>query len=245
MTKKRILTSAIAAILSTGLIASGMTSVFAADDPPASTEAPAKGQATSETPAPEKSAGEAPASEKAANEAAEKELVKVSEDALMSMRNLHSARLAIFNGQPERAQTFVDAAVTRIAATAQDAEKYALETKAAKTDDRYVPFNATLAVMDILEPSEAKAKHIAKANEHLHKGEKKEAIEVLKQGEIDVAITASLVPIKLAKAHIDQAAKLVGEGKYYEANLALKAVDDAVVVETFAIDAIPKAKAKD
>jgi hypothetical protein len=244
MTKKKILVAAIAATLSTGMLASGMTSVFAADNPLASTEAPAKEQAPSATPAPEKSASEAPAKEQATNEAAEKDLVKVSEDALMSMRNLHSARLAIFNGQPERAQTFIDAAVTRIGATGKDAEKYALDTKAPKTDDRYVPFDASLTVLDTIEPSEAKAKHIAKANEHLHKGEKKEALEVLKLGEINVAVTTRMVPVELAKAHIEQAAKLIGEGKYYEANLVLKAVDDAVVVETFAIDALPKVKPK-
>ena len=84
-----------------------------------------------------------------------------------------------------------------------------------------------------------KIKHITKVNEHLHKGEKKEAIEVLKLGEVDVTMEAELIPVKFAKQHIDDAAKLIGEGKYYEANLALKSVEDAIVVETFAIDAIP------
>jgi hypothetical protein len=36
----------------------------------------------------------------------------------------------------------------------------------------------------------------------------------------------------------------VGEGKCYEANLALKAVDDAVVVEFYTIDGIPKTKSR-
>ncbi|MCG6860682.1 MAG: YfdX family protein, partial [Chromatiaceae bacterium] len=72
-----------------------------------------------------------------------------------------------------------------------------------------------------------------------------DAIEALKLAEIDVAVTASMIPVKFAKEHIDQAAKLVGERKYYEANLALKAVDDEVVVQTFAIDAVPKVKAKE
>jgi ABC-type amino acid transport substrate-binding protein len=224
MTKKQLLAAAIAATLSSGMIATGTTSVFAADNPPASTEAAAKDQAT--------------------NKAEDKDFMKVSEDALMSMRNLHSARLAIFNGLPERAQTYVDAAVTRIGMTVKDADKYALDTKAPKADDSYVPFDASLTVMDTFEPTAENAKHIAKANEHLHKGEKKEALEALKSGEIDVAVTTSLVPVKFAKEHIDEAAKLVGEGKYYEANLALKAVDDAVVVETFAIDAVPKTKEK-
>ena len=235
MTKKQLLAATIAATLSTGMIVSNMTSVFAAGDSPESKEAPAKEQAKSTE----------PSQEKAKSEAADEDFVKVSEDALMSMQNLRSARLAIFNGQPEQARTYVDAAVSRIAATDKDAEKYALEIKEPQEDDRYVPFDANLTVMDTYEPSEAKAEHIAKANEHLRNGEKKEAMDVLKLGEVDVAVTASLVPVKLAKEHIDAAAKLIGEGKYYEANLALKAVDDAVVVETFAIDDLPKTKQKD
>jgi hypothetical protein len=235
MTKKQFLAATIAAALSTGMIASNMTSVFAAGGSPESKEAPAKEQAKSAE----------PSQEKAKSEAADEDFVKVSEDALMSMRDMRSARLAIFNGQPERARTYVDAAVTRIAATDKDAEKYTLQTKEPKENDRYVPFDANLTVMDTYEPSEANAEHIAKANEHLRKGEKKEAMDVLKLGEIDVAVTTSLVPVKLAKEHIDEAAKLIGEGKYYEANLVLKAVDDAVVVETFAINDLPKAKEKD
>jgi hypothetical protein len=210
--------------LSVGIVASGVTRVFAADNPPNSTEAPSKAQVTDET--------------------AEKDFVKVSEDALMTMRNVRGARLAIFNGQPDKAETYVDAAVTRVEAAVKDADKYALDTKEPMTEDMYVPFDAGLTVAESFVPSEEKMKHISQANEHLRKGEKKEAIEVLKLGDVDVAIAAKLIPVQLAKQRIDDAAKLVGEGKYYEANLALKSVEDAMVVETFAIDAVPKVKTK-
>jgi hypothetical protein len=155
---------------------------------------------------------------------------------------VHGARLAIFNGEPEKALTFVDAAVTRIGVAVKDADKYALDTKAPKSDDSYVPFDANLTVLNAFEPTAEKTKHIANANAHLHKGEKQEAIEALKLAEIDVAVTTRMIPVNYAKEHIDQAAKLVAEHKYYQANLALKAVDDAVVVETYAVDAVPKAK---
>jgi len=224
MIKKKLLAAAIAATLITGIITSGTISVFAAEDSTATTEAPAKDQVK--------------------NEAAEKDFIKVSDDALISMRDLHAARLAIFNGQPDRARTYVDAAVTRIGDAVQDADQYALDTKAPKADDSYVPFDASLTVLHAFEPTEEKAKQIAKANEHLHRGKKKEAIEALKLADMDVAVTTSLVPVKFAKDQIDQASKLVGEHKYYEANLVLKAVDDAVVIETYAIDAVPKTKAK-
>ena len=79
---------------------------------------------------------------------------------------------------------------------------------------------------------------------HLHKGETKQAMETLKVAGIDVALNTELLPIQSAKTHIDDAAKLIGEGKYYEANLALKAVEDSVITEVFNTDAIPQNKAK-
>ncbi|UHD14877.1 YfdX family protein [Thiocapsa bogorovii] len=228
MTKQNLVAAAMASVLSAGMIVSGVTPVFAAEKAPASTPAPAPEQAK----------------DVATEDAVEKDFVKVSEDALLTMRDLHSARLAIFNGLTDQARTYVDASVARVEDAVKDAEKYALATKKPPMDDSYVPFDASLTVMDTLEPSPEKAEHIKKANNHLRRGEKKEALEVLKVGEIDVAVTAGLVPLKFAKEHIDDAAKLIGEGKYYEANLALKAVEDAVVIETFALDAVPEPQGK-
>ncbi len=195
MIKKQLLAGAIAVTLSTGMIASVTTSVFAAEDQPPTTEMSAK--------------------DKAANEVADKDFVKVSEDAQTSMHDLHGARLAIFNGQPEKVRTFVDAAVTRIGVAVKDADKYALDTKAPKSDDSYVPFDANLMVLKDFVPTAEKSEHIAKANGHLHKGEKQEAIKALKLAEIDVAVTARMIPVNFAKEHIDQAAKLVAEHKYF------------------------------
>ena len=224
MIKKQLLAGAIAATLSVGMIASITTSVFAAEAQPTTTQATTKDQTT--------------------NKAADKDFVKVSEDAMTSMHDMHGARLAIFNGQPEKAATYVDAAVTRIGVAVKDADKYALDAKEPKANDNYVPFDANLTVLQDFEPTTAKKEQIAKANEHLHKGEKQEAIKALKLAEIDVAVTTRMIPVKFAKERIDQAAKLVAEHKYYEANLALKAVDDSVIVETYAIDSVPKIKAK-
>jgi hypothetical protein len=224
MTRKKLLAAALAATLSTGMIVTITSSAFAAESQPAAMKTPVNDQAT--------------------NKAEEKEFVEVSEDTQTSMHDMHGARLAIFNGHPEEARTYVDAAVTRIGDAIKDADKYALDIKAPKAGDRYVPFDSELAVLNDYKPTATKAKYIAKANVHLHNGKQKEAIETLKLADIGVAVTTRLVPIQFAKEHLEQAAKLVAEHKYYEANIALKAVDGAVVVETYTIDAVPKTKAK-
>lgn len=234
MSKKRLLAASIAAALSAGLLAASSVPVYAGGEPghnaAASTAAAAATTATPET-------------KKIANKTAEKDFVKVSEDAMLTMRNVRGARLAIFNGLPDRAQTYTDAAVARVQATLKDADKYAVSIKAVHGNDTYVPFDASLTVADDFVPTPDKMKHVAKAKEHLRKGERKQALEVLKLGDVDVAVGTDLLPVKLAQKQIDQADKLIGEGKLYQANLALKSIEDAVIVESFGIDGLANPKA--
>jgi len=218
MNKKTILSTTMAIILATGLAAADVSPIFAKGDS-------GHMSATTQT-----------------DKTADKDLIKVSDDARISLRDIHSARLAIFHGDPEQAQTYVDAAKTRIDVAREEAKKYALDVKAPKTSDWYVPYNATLTVMDTFKPTSDKAKNIARANKHLRKGEQKEAMETLKLSNIDVAITAGLLPVKFAQDNIDQASELVREGKYYQANLALKNIDDAVIIQTYGVDDVPRAK---
>jgi hypothetical protein len=221
MFKKKLTTAALLAVITTGLAATALTPVVAAE---------LQHQAAEKTTEQKK---------------ADQDLIKVSDDALLTMRNVGGARLAIFNGSPDKAQVYADAAVTRAAAALKDADKYALDIKASKKDgQQYLPFNAGLTVAETLQPTKEKLEHITKANMHLHKGETKQAMETLKVAGIDVALNTELLPIQSAKTHIDDAAKLIGEGKYYEANLALKAVEDSVITEVFNTDAIPQNKAK-
>jgi hypothetical protein len=238
MNKKQILTTAVVTALSTGIAFFSINSVLAAASPGAS---PAAASITSIKPT---EANPAAAKPKTATTAAKRELLKVSENAMHTMRNVHNARLAIFDGQPEQAQTFVDAAVVRIGATLKDAEKYAVDVKEPMDDDAYVPYDTSLTVLDTFKPNKEDVKHIATANEYLHQGKKQQAMEALGLVDVRFATTIRLVPVKLAKQHIDAAEKLVSEHKYYEANLALKALEDAVIIETFSIDKTPTPEKK-
>jgi hypothetical protein len=218
--KKTLIATALIAAISTGMAATAMSPVIAAD-----LQAKADENSTEQT-------------------KSDQDLIRVSEDALKTMRDVGSARLALFNGLPGQAQVYIDAAVTRSAAALRDADKYALDIKASKKDgEKYVPFNAGLTVAETLEPGKEKQKHTAGANRHLNKGESKKAMETLKVDEIDFAIATELLPIQTAKTQIEDAARLIGEGKYYEANLALKAVQDSVVTEILDADAVPNNEA--
>lgn len=237
MFKRKILPATIAAIFATGVVATGVSPAFAMGHVDA-TKAAGKTQIEKTTPDKNKNTKKKDDKDKIA----ENDLVKVSQDALISLRDLRSARFAIFNGEPDRAQTYVDAARTRIDVANSEAKKYALDIKAPKKEDLYVPFDSSLTVLDTYEPNDKKAKGIAKANKHLSKGEQKEALDTLKLADVDVAVSTGLLPVKFARENIDKASDLVRQGKYYQANLALKEVDDAVIIHTFDVDNVPKVK---
>ena len=80
--------------------------------------------------------------------------------------------------------------------------------------------------------SPEKAAQIAKVNEHLKKGENKQAVEVLRDAGVYLNLTAVLLPLEPTTSDVEKAAKLIGEDKFYEANLALKAAEDGVIVDS-------------
>ena len=90
--------------------------------------------------------------------------------------------------------------------------------------------SVTLADDFVLTPE--KAAKIAKVNEHLKKGENKQALEILRDAGIYLNLTAVLLPLEPTTSAVEKAAKLMSEDKYYEANLALKAAEDGVLVDS-------------
>ncbi len=168
------------------------------------------------------------------------ELMKTSEEVFGALRDVRSARMAIFNGDIDQASSLVANASRGF--DAADARIAALGIRNPKDDAdnvTYVPFQMAMGVAEDFVPSEDTAAPLQQANEHLAKGDQKQAAEVLKSADIDVTVTAAMAPIDQSVAKTKDAAALIRDGKYYEANLALKDIEDSIVVEAYAIDAIP------
>jgi hypothetical protein len=221
MSKRHILPTTIAIALSTAMIAVGMGPVFAGDQ-----DSNAAKQTGENAP------GDTPMNQW--------DLVKISEDTMLSMRDINDARLALFNGQLESARTEVDAALTRINTAVNEAEEYALDVKAPKQDDWYVPFDTSVTMVDTYERNDGKADAAKdQAAKQTQSGAKSDATDLFKLSEVDFAVSAGLVPVKFAQQQIVDAARLIDKGEYFEANMALKAVDDAIVVQTVAVDDEP------
>jgi len=200
----------------------------------------------------------------AKSDAATQEMMKYSENGHAALADIAAARVAIFNGDPKRASDLIAKAKdsvakaeteepslpTKVAATVAG-KIGSTETGAAKTVGTapeanktvmMVPVDGQIALADDFVPSPEKMTHVAKANEHFKNGKSKEGLEELRLGEIEVNYTRLLMPIDFALQHIDQAASLMKEQKYYEANLALKAVDDSLVADSVTLIDTPKKK---
>ncbi len=167
-------------------------------------------------------------------------ILRSSEEAFQALRDAQAARLAIFNGEPTVATELTAAAFKNLKAAAADGENLAVDTKKAKSNgDHYIPIDTSMALTEGYEPTETKAEKLKEANQHIAKSDEKKAAEVLKLANIDITLRSALLPIDASIRHATDAVKLLEEKHYYEANLALKAIEDSIVVDYFGIEAVP------
>ncbi len=163
---------------------------------------------------------------------------KVSADGFNAMRAMHDARVAIFNGDPKLCEEMLDKANAALVMASKD-------EAVAKVKTDLIPIDGTLALADTFVSSEKKAEHVAKANEHFKKGESEKGIEQLKLGEIEVNFSRVLMPLEATKKRLADAMSLAKEHKYYESNLALKAAEDGLDLDSVSFIEFPKADGKE
>jgi hypothetical protein len=177
------------------------------------------------------------------------ELRNFSESGHGAMRDIEDARFAIFDGDTKTALTLMQSAKSALARARSEAPAYArLESRAPSASGstsnaavvQRVPIDGQLVLADNFVMTPEKQEHINKADEHLKKGEHEKALEELRLGEVDVDYTQLLIPIAQSQEHLDRAITLANDGRYYEANLALKAIEDSVVAESVDFADLPK-----
>lgn len=160
------------------------------------------------------------------------ETLKISEQGFTAVQDVRLARLAIFQGVPDHAVKLTDTAAKLLKDDSADWKQFAKTNKnAALIGDQYIAIDGTVGISENFIGTPEKEAAIKSANEKLSKGDKKGAIEILRLADIAVTQKLYLLPLKHVQKTVADAQKLLGEKKYYEANLALKAVEDSVVVD--------------
>lgn len=197
---------------------------------------PAAPSATAPAP---KTAAAQPAAQPAAPSASQ-DLVTTVDDALKAMREIRAARLALFDGNTGAAGPMVTAAAADMTA-AQKAEKdYGIASKSGTPDTVYLPIETSIALAEGFTATPETKGPVKAANDQMATGNTRAAAETLKAANIGVAVSVALVPAGAALTHLTDAEALIKDGKYYEANLALKAVEDLVVVDTWSLADVPQ-----
>ncbi|AWN48829.1 hypothetical protein DK419_22790 [Methylobacterium terrae] len=217
----------------------------------------------------EQAAKPAAVQESAAQRAVDQDVGKLSKDGAQAFRDMHLARIAIFDADPAQAKTLIGKAQAALAkAKADDAvfnkaeadlktpaelaatkDKAAADRKAeapatrdavSKDKVAWVPVDAQLTLGEDFLATPEKASAVTEANKSLAKGDQKGAIETLKLAHVDVNFVMAVLPLDKTVTDVNQAATLIGQGKYYEANAALKTAEDAMRFDVIDAVGIPQ-----
>jgi hypothetical protein len=171
-----------------------------------------------------------------------------SSDGHAAILDIGDARLAIFSGEPKSAVRLMESARALLDRATKDAPKFSpngTQSSALKGDQtKSVPVDGQIVLADDFVMTPEKKSHVEKANEQFKKGEHAKGLEELRLGEIDVNYTRWWLPLASAEGHLNQAIKLADDGKYYESNLALKAIEDSITTDSISFGDVAANKVK-
>lgn len=221
---------------STKFLALALSSALIAG--PASYEMAFAGTATNAAATTTSQSGDAVA--KATSSSTDTDLLTTVDDAYTAMRDVRAARLALFDGQTDMASKMTSDAVAKMQSAVKLEAKWGVPSKSGQKGVTYVPFDSSVALGESFTVTPDNQKAVSKANDQMAKGDAKGAADTLKANNIDVSIAAAMVPAKLSLTHLQDAQKLMKSGNYYEANLALKGVEDGVVIDQWGLNDLPQ-----
>lgn len=170
------------------------------------------------------------------------DLRKLSTDGANAFRDMHRARVAIFDADPAAAKKLIASAREALAKARTDSTAFqkaeadlkmpnGLKKETAPVASQpvaWLPIDGQLTLDEDFVATPAKAAAVAEANKSLEKGNRAEALEKLRLADVKVMFAMAVAPLDKTVADIDQAAKLMDEGKYYEANALMKKAEEGV-----------------
>ncbi len=173
-----------------------------------------------------------------------------------AIHEVEDARLAIFNGDMDAAKQLMKDAMASMEVAEDEAPIFiqsavlSVDGKPVEEEDEaeevdIVPVDGEVILAEDYVPTKAKQQHISKANMFMKNGKHKEALNELKLADIGVNVSRVWMPIEFSEDHLADAIALMDEEKYYEANLALKAIEDSLTIDSETIaEQVPAKSAK-
>lgn len=165
-----------------------------------------------------------------------KEVAKVAQQGFNAMRDVQYARVSLFRGYPDVAQKLVDQAQTLLSDDSTNWKDFIkADKKTPLAGDNYVVINASISLAEDFVATPEKQKAIDNANAKFKKGDHKGAMEALRLAGVGVTETQYLMPLKQTQQAVKKAQQLLKEGKYYEANLALKGAEEGIITDSVSL----------
>lgn len=165
-----------------------------------------------------------------------KEVAKVAQQGFNAMRDVQYARVSLFRGYPDVAQKLVDQAQTLLSDDSTNWKDFIkADKKTPLAGDNYVVINASISLAEDFVATPEKQKAIDNANAKFKKGDHKGAMEELRLAGVGVTETQYLMPLKQTQQAVKKAQQLLKEGKYYEANLALKGAEEGIITDSVSL----------
>ena len=191
-----------------------------------------------------------------AQQSADHDFGKLSKDGTKAFREIRDARVEIFEGDVASAKKDIAEASTEMQTattdnTAFDKAESDIKTpsgmtktaSASTTPVTWLPVGGAMTLDEDYVAKPDKSKSVDKADAQLKAGDHKAALDTLKLADVDVNFVAELAPLKATVDGVAKAQQLADAGHYFQANQALKAVEDGVRFDDESFVATPKAGA--
>ncbi|MGG6892303.1 YfdX family protein [Rhizobium sp. BR 315] len=189
-----------------------------------------------------------------------RDFTKLSKDGFDAFRDMRLARLAIFDGHTDDAKTLVKQAAASLGKSSKDDSVFSkaasditpplhmTEGQQERNNDttqvKWIPIDGQMALTEGYDLTPEKTAAIGKANQALKGGDRKAAVDTLKLAGINMNYVMTLAPIDKTTKSVDQASSDLQSGKFYEANLDLKKIEDSVVYDSIDVVGTPAAATK-
>ena len=172
--------------------------------------------------------------------ATQTQMLRLSEEGRTAIMSAQAARLELFNNKPDAAKSEVERGIKALEAAQATMNSVVIPgTDASDAKPEYLPFDSKMGLSETFTVTPEKQAALGKATGMFDKNAPDKAIEVLREAAVEVTVSTALLPAQATLVELQEAQKLINDGKYFEANVALKSIEDSVIVRTFGIDAIP------
>lgn len=168
-------------------------------------------------------------------------MIQTVDEAINAVVHADAARLALFNDDIKTAK----AQLVEARADLFDAEKKLNDYTIGDTEDptnaaRYLPFDSTITVSHARSLTREGIDALAQAYKLASSGAKSTVATAPLDDLADVSISVAMLPVSAASDHLVVAQHFLDKGAYFEANIALKAFEDSILMRTYALDSIPQ-----